>query len=112
MGLMSDYRGMTAIENAVLANLHPVNADCYRRGCVIHAPSDHPLRDAPLYAIGTDLFRGCEHLDLSGGEPEGLHLDPDHMNWLQGPTRWEGWQARFWHGGCCPQRCCEAHGDE
>jgi hypothetical protein len=46
-----------------LANIHDANGECYAFGCVIHAPTEHPLSDAP-YNWREDrriMERICEH---------------------------------------------------
>lgn len=99
---VSEYRGMVAIKNAVLSNIHPPDQ---RHGehCVIHNPSGHPLREAPLYAIGRTLYRACQHLDPTDPAGIGLHTDPDHEAWaLRGSTRSARWVSPISHP-CCPE---------
>jgi hypothetical protein len=63
---------------ARLTNTHSPQA-CAGRGCAIHNhPSDHPLKNAPLYceetAPGYPLYRKCKH--------DYLHLDYDVEQYL------------------------------
>jgi hypothetical protein len=82
--------------NQILYNVHAPTANCYNFGCVIHNPSDHPLRNAPThYRFDTKIMeRLCEH---------GVgHPDPDDPNYNTKIFR----QARTvaaTHGcdGCC-----------
>lgn len=102
---MNEYRGMVAIKNAVLSNIHPPG-QCWGEHCVIHNPSAHPLREAPLYAVGQTLYRACEHLDRKDPAGTGLHTDPDHEAWaLRGATRYVGWVSPIPHP-CCSVMCC------
>lgn len=71
-------------------------ADCNGRGCAIHNhPSDHALKDAPLYwrADRGILERICEH---------GVgHPDADSAAYLRSIGRkWENVH------GCCESGCC------
>lgn len=108
---MSDYSGALITGNGLFMNyLHPVT-DCARRHCWVHNPSRHPLRDAPVYWMGPgEIYRACPHRpeDAPHSSYEGLHADPDHLDYLQGPSKHEGWQGRFPHGGCCGARCCRS----
>lgn len=74
---------------------------CLLDHCVIHNPSDHPLKEAPLYwSVESHLmFRICEH--------EKPHPDPDAMEYhtllaLMGTApMYDGWHP------CCVGRCCQ-----
>jgi hypothetical protein len=77
--------------------------NCKGRHCVIHNPSDHPLKDAPLNWRGDRALmeRICEH---------GVgHPDPDDIAYkvmldpINGPYE-------SIHG-CCAERCCHAKVD-
>lgn len=104
---MSEYRGMIAVENAVISDVHSAD-QCLGRSCWVHNLSDHPLAHAPVFVVNqSEIYRACAHHGQSEDAFTGLHIDPDYMRWKQGAARWAGWQDRFFHGGCCPARCCE-----
>lgn len=67
----SEYDLISLPGNVALA-VHPA-ATCAGQSCCIHAPSDHPLRDAPLRwrADRRVMGRVCEH--------DYVHPDPDHL---------------------------------
>ena len=78
----------------VLHWVHPPSA-CAGRACVLHNPSDHPMRSWPLrWRDDRGLFeRICEH---SCGHP-----DPDQRDfWREIGAEWMGVH------GCCG--CCAA----
>lgn len=86
-------------EGYYLGNTHDP-ALCEGRGCAIHNhPSDHPLKDAPLYwrADRGILERICEH---------GVgHPDADSAAYLRSIGRsWENVH------GCCG--CCTVKGED
>lgn len=75
-----------------LVNVHPESA-CVGRACVIHDPSDHPLRDAPMIwrADKRVMERKCVH---------GIgHDDPDDYAYRKSVNP----RASNIHGcdGCC-----------
>lgn len=77
---------------AHLVNIHPPSA-CRGRPCCIHAPSDHPLRDAPMHwrADKRVMERICPH---------GIgHDDPDDHTYRKSVDP----DASSVHGcdGCC-----------
>lgn len=106
---MSEYRAVLAVENAVLSNVHPAD-QCAGEGCWIHKPSDHPLRDAPVWVMGRDeIYRACECFDRDSEEPTGLHPDPD---WAAFAARFVPWPEPPRHP-CCPARhCCGEEADD
>jgi hypothetical protein len=65
--------------------------------CVIHRPSDHPLKDAPLaYHAGLNaMFRICEHSEA--------HPDPDSLRFLV--ERGVPYGSYPLHD-CCSNVCC------
>lgn len=74
-------------------------AKCAGQPCVIHNPSDHPLKDAPIYFRVDRLYhaeRACPHLIM--------HPDPDSVAHLM--TRDPSFVVLFAHE-CCKERCCE-----
>lgn len=63
--------------------------------CAIHAPSDHPLKDAPM------VFRSDKHFLIERQCEHGVgHPDPDSVRYLKNTTGDEGYGV---HGcdGCC-----------
>lgn len=82
------------VAGGVIVNTHGP-AVCAGETCVLHNPSDHPLRDAPM-VFRMDkaalVERTCEH---------GIgHPDPDSVAHLERTTGDDGWGV---HGcdGCC-----------
>lgn len=61
----------------ILTSLHPISDDCLLKGCVIHSPTDHPMRDLPT------LWRSDRAL-MERTCPCGVgHPDPDDMRWQE-----------------------------
>jgi len=90
-----DYWGL---ENGDVLQTHAAAA-CAGRACCVHAPSDHPLRDAPL------SWRGDRHL-VERICPCGVgHPDPDHLTHVA-LICGEGYAWGQSVHGCCPRRCC------
>jgi hypothetical protein len=67
-----DDASIVALWNATIGSVHPASR-CAGQWCVIHNPSDHPMRDFPLY-WRNDVYlmeRICPH---------GVgHPDPDDV---------------------------------
>lgn len=95
---------LVEIEGGKILRTHPASS-CLMDECVIHNPSDHPLRVAPMIwsAHMRLVFRRCTH--------DVLHPDPDSLafahtvaliNTLAGEPalRYDGWHP------CCDARCC------
>ncbi len=77
---------------AVLTNVHPPEK-CAGRHCVLHNPSDHPLKDAPLNWRGDTrvMERKCPH---------GIgHPDPDDVAYQTEHGR--AWVGVHGCDGCC-----------
>jgi hypothetical protein len=94
---MSDDRWVLP-SGEVLTGVHPDTA-CEGRGCVIHHPSDHHMRDWPLnWRNDRGLMeRLCPH---------GVgHPDPDDLAWKQTVFHPDEAAAEGIHG--C-DRCCLA----
>lgn len=85
-------------DGSIITNTHP-STDCSGPlGCALHAPSDHPLRDAPLvyYPSTGGLGRRCAHQD---------HPDVDDIAWRgRGATNYAGRRPEWLHQPCCG--CC------
>lgn len=80
-----------------VGHTHPVNDSCAERGCVIHSPSEHGMRDMPT------LWRGDRYL-MERLCPHGVgHPDPDDMSFKKTVMSEEDWVAEGVHGcdGCC-----------
>ncbi len=62
----------------ILVKIHPMAARCVEEGCVIHAPSDHNMRDFPTFwrYDAYKMERTCPH---------GIgHPDPDDLRYRNG----------------------------
>jgi hypothetical protein len=78
----------------ILKNVHSPKL-CEGRGCVMHHPSDHHMRQWPTHwrADRYLMERICEH---------GVaHPDPDDVAYQKSILR--AWVAVH---GCCAERCC------
>ena len=78
----------------LLVNIHPQSDDCLKYGCVVHNPSDHVMKDWPLYWRGDRyLFeRICKH---GTGHP-----CPDHISFLRRVAGDKYAETESIHG-CC-----------
>lgn len=77
------------------ANVHPAEK-CAGRPCVLHNPSNHPLKDAPLNWRGDTrvMERMCPH---------GIgHPDPDDVAYQA--SRGRSWVGVHGCDGCCVGR--------
>ena len=84
----------TEVVEQFVLRTHRADA-CTGRNCVIHNPSDHPLKDAPLNWRGDRglMERICDH---------GVgHPDPDDIAYKVSIGR----MGEGVHG-CCQNRCC------
>lgn len=104
----------------VLRGVHEETDSCAGRGCVVHAPSEHPLRTAKTYwramgpfdiRSGAFMERICEH---GTGHP-----DPDQIAFWQqlveaGEWTQENLDAELIHGccGCCSGQPYDAQYEE
>lgn len=86
--------------NGSKLNVHPAWA-CSIKPCAIHAPSDHPLKNAPIdyrYFNGSrGLMRMCSH--------SVWHPDTDSLTFVlrvKGPEA----AAKFDEHQCCVHKCC------
>lgn len=80
-----------------LTKTHPEADDCHERGCSVHAPSDHSMREFQTNWRGDRALmeRMCEH---------GVgHPDPDHMAYVREARGVEFAEGEGVHGcdGCC-----------
>jgi hypothetical protein len=79
-----------------LVKVHSESKDCHLRGCCIHAPSNHRMREWPTHWNMGRMERLCEH---------GIgHPDPDHVSYI---LRTFGKAVTELHAihacdGCCP----------
>ncbi len=89
----------------IISGIHPETVECRERGCVIHYPSDHSMRDMRTH-WRTDrgiMERICTH---------GVgHIDRDQMSYFQslveaGKLDQADADAEGVHG-CCAHRCCD-----
>lgn len=99
----SDENTFTDSYGTRMKHIHPQTEDCTRRGCVVHCPSDHHMKDWPLLARyrwgGLFMERICEH---------GVgHPDPDHMSWYNQAYGPKAASYEEVHG-CCG--CCSVPG--
>ena len=81
----------------VLSHVHEETEDCKKYGCVIHHPSDHPMKAFPTYwRVDRGIMeRICPH---------GIgHPDPDDMNYIRRTRGEADARAESVHGcdGCC-----------
>ena len=79
-----------------LVRVHPPNR-CGGEVCVIHNPTDHPMREWPIVMRETLILRVCPH----GNK----HPDPDSLSYFV--NQWEsiGLSADRWRGHTC-DGCC------
>lgn len=73
-------------------------ANCTGEFCVIHNPSDHPLRDAPLNWRADRYPPFFERICECGVG----HPDPDSITWLKVSGKGHGADIH----GCCSKQCC------
>lgn len=86
-----------------LNRTHDEAPECTERGCCVHAPSDHHLRNLDTFWRGDRglMERLCKH---------GIgHPDPDHMAWYASCHGEESTEAEAVHGcdGCCSPEAAE-----
>lgn len=87
---MSDW--WAAPDGSLLVNVHDVSA-CEGRPCVLHAPSDHKMRDWPTH--WRDDRRLMERIC-----PHGVgHPDPDDFAWHKSQGR--AYMGLHGCDGCC-----------
>lgn len=75
--------------------VHERRDDCVEHGCCIHNPSDHHMRDWPLYwrSDASKMERICPH---------GVgHPDPDATAFRKRRGIYEDWQDVHGCDGCC-----------
>lgn len=81
-------------DGRTLIGIHPVDEACFRRGCVIHNPSEHAMRDLPTHWREDRglMERICPH-GVGHPDPDDLAFQEEHH-----PER-----AAGVHGcdGCC-----------
>lgn len=97
---MSDREVWVSDDGMVLQGVHPAT-ECEGRGCAIHHPSDHHMKDWPLKWRGDrDLMeRIC---------PCGIgHPDVDHLAWFRLTHSEDDTWAEGVHG-CCGHCRAEA----
>lgn len=105
VGVDNDVRGDVSTggmywlaDGSVISRTHARDECMGQVGCPLHAPSDHPLRDAPLvsYPATGGLGRRCAHQDLP---------DVDDVAWRgRGATTYVGRRPDWLHRPCCG--CC------
>jgi hypothetical protein len=98
-GLEDGRQDTIMLHNGTWMRTHGISV-CFGKNCCIHNPSNHPLKDAPLYWL-RDLglmFRMCEH--------DSIHPDPDALDFHQ-MLAFIG-RADFYDGyhPCCDSHCC------
>lgn len=94
---MAVHWGTYTLPNGqTLTGVHdPVN--CVGRGCPIHHPSGHHMRDWPM------LWRDDRSL-LERTCPHGIgHPDPDHLTYVKTMFGYDAYYTDSLHGcdGCC-----------
>ena len=78
----------------VLINVHPETDECASRGCSIHSPSSHSMRDFRT------LFRR-DRMMIERICPCGIgHPDPDHLSFIESVYGAESARIESIHG-CC-----------
>jgi hypothetical protein len=97
----------TLVGGEKLSNVHYETLECRERGCAIHNPTDHHMKDWPQHFRDPRIERAtfgmhpgliervCEH---------GVgHPDPDHMTWYASCHTPEETEFEGIHGcdGCC-----------
>lgn len=94
-GLIEKY---VLADGTVLRNVHS-HLRCAGRPCVIHAPSEHHMRDMPLVWENAErsFYRVCEH---------GIqHPDPDDLRFkLNLPSGDDGWGVHRCDECCRPKQ--------
>lgn len=80
-----------------LRNIHPETDSCTARGCTVHAPSDHAMRDFPTH------FRADRGLMERICECSVGHPDPDHLAFVREFYGEDAAKTESVHGccGCC-----------
>lgn len=98
---MSDERELWALpDGEILAQVHARSA-CEGRGCPMHHPSDHPMKDWPLLWSDTrkQMYRVCEH----GFQ----HPDPDDIAWRKSLGFYTALDEALWLRHLCCGDCPE-----
>jgi hypothetical protein len=97
LGLDSGRKDIITLHGGGVLETHGPS-QCAGENCCIHAPSDHPLRDAPLCWIRelNLMMRICPH-----GHP---HPDPDSVAFLRQYRHVSDWHP------CCGDHCCGLDG--
>jgi hypothetical protein len=93
-GYNPEHNAFLCADGLVLTGVHAETAECTIHGCVIHSPTDHPMKDfEQIWRQDRGIMeRVCEH---------GVgHPDPDGLKWL---VRNGSVAPDFVHGcdGCC-----------
>lgn len=94
LGLDDGETDLVVLADGTPTALHG-RARCAGVACPVHAPSHHPLRNAPLYRVPELqlMMRRCVH--------DSQYPDPDSLAYLVGHLlAYESWHA------CCSHRCC------
>lgn len=99
LGLDSGDVDLVTLYDGTVLQIHGPRK-CSGQACCFHAPSDHPLREAPMIWLRSLnlMMRKCEH---------GLiHPDPDSLAhvWSRMST-FDGWHP------CCAEQCCMANSE-
>lgn len=89
-----DWYGEPHLGGHTLVKVHSPK-QCAGRACVIHAPSEHAMRDFPLIwnMPEAQMERLCPH--------DCTHPDPDDLlYWVEVGDLWKSLHD------CCPEQCC------
>lgn len=98
-GFYSDTNNFVTGTGQIIGNVHQETEECLNKGCVIHAPSSHSMRDFPTHWRSDRgiMERICEH---------GIgHPDPDDLNYIARSRGLSVATGEAIHGcdSCCTQ---------